>query len=140
MVAWMVLGRQSGGVWDMSPISPRTSRLNPRTGLIRVAPTSRTTRFRPVASFLSVSEENRHSISPRVIPPRVVLARSFGAGAQTSPNSSHIRLPPKAHGAECQKSYPLARAALKYWLPWKGCANWLLLNLLLSHCQANLRL
>src|SRR4051812_9245953 len=103
MDAWITLGRQSGGVSEMSFISPRTRRLNPRTGLIRAAPTSRTTRFEPVAWLSRVREENRNSISPRVIPPRVVLARSLGAGAHTSPNSSHIRLPAKAQGADCQK-------------------------------------
>src|SRR6476660_892107 len=103
MDAWTLLGRHSGGVCVTSFVSPRPSRLNPRTGLMSAAAASRTARFFPVASFLRVREENRHSISPRVIPPSVVLARSLGEGAQTSPNNSHMRLPPKAHGIDCQK-------------------------------------
>src|SRR3954469_16974010 len=103
MDAWIQLGRQSGGVSETRLASPRTSRLNPRTGLMSPAATSRTTRFEPVALLSSVREENRNSISPREIPPSVVLARSLGAGAQTSPNSSHIKLPAKAQGADCQK-------------------------------------
>src|ERR1051325_3982435 len=99
----MNVGRQSGGVSLTSFISPRTNRLNPRTGLMSVPATSRTTRLLPVARLSSTSEENRNVISPSVIPPNVVLAKSFGAGAQTSPNSSQKRLPPKAHGADSQK-------------------------------------
>ena len=65
-----------GSGWDASraasprcrSVSPRTSRLNPRTGLISAAPTSRTTRFEPVAWLSSVREENRNSISPREMP------------------------------------------------------------------------
>ena len=74
------------------------------------------------------------------MPPRVVLARSLGAGAQTSPNSSQVRLPANAHGADCQKLYPLVRAELKYIAPWYGCENWLLRKALLSHCQGSVRL
>src|SRR5687767_9273763 len=112
MDAWIRLGRQSGGVSEIRPVSPRTSRLKPRIGFISPAPTSRTTRSEPVASLSRVRAANRNSISPRVIAPSVVLARSLGDGAHTSPNNSHIRLPPKAQGTDSQKLYPLARPAL----------------------------
>src|SRR5687767_8828323 len=107
MDAWIRLGRQSGGFSEIRPVSPRTSRLNPLTGLMSPAPISRTTRSEPVAWLSRVREENRNNISPRVIPPIVVIARSLGDGAHTSPNNSHIRLPPKAQGTDSQKLYPL---------------------------------
>src|SRR5688572_25205659 len=108
----MRLGRQSGGLAVMSFIWPPISRLNPRTGFKAVAPISRHIRSEPLARLSSVSVDTRWSISPSVIPPRLVLNQSFGEGAQPSKNHSHIRLPPNAHGTDSQKLYPLARPAL----------------------------
>src|SRR5262245_23423389 len=129
----MTLGRHSVGFALTRPVSPLTRRLNPRIGLSNPAPISRHTRSEPVAVLSSVRQERRQSVSPSVIPPKLVFHRSFGDGAHPSPKSSHMALPPKDQGAELQKLKPFARAALKYKFPWYGCENWLLRNLLSSH-------
>ena len=101
----MRLGRNSGGLSVRRQECPSTRRLKPRTGLIRPAVTSRSTRSEPVAWLSNTSEDTTApSVSPRVTPPRLVFQKSLGEGAHRSPMNPHIRLPAKDQGAERQKS------------------------------------
>jgi hypothetical protein len=77
--------------------------------------------------------ENRKKVSPRVFPPMLVAIQSFTAGWCTSPKYSHMKLPAQVYGIDSQYVIPFDRAALKYRLPWYGCAYMFVAKLLSSY-------
>ena len=60
----------------------------------------------------STSVESRRVASPRVMPLRLVMMRSFSEGGDASPNNLPHEAAGHVTGAEAQKDSPLDRATL----------------------------
>ena len=88
-------------------------RLMPVIGSITAAMISRVMRLLPVSVVSLMSHAERWNISPRVIPPSVVMIRSFSEGLWRSARYSQVMAPSAASGADSQKLRPLPRPAEK---------------------------
>ena len=105
-------GTMSGGLSETREESPDTKRFTPVTGSIAVAPISLQRRDLPVARVLRTSQAPRPNISPRAMPPSVVLMKSFSEAWFVSPKYSQVPLPNAVSADDSQKLRPLARPAV----------------------------
>src|SRR5580765_4563126 len=97
------LGMRSLGLGKSFVISPLSRRFRDPTGLKIAPPTSRQKRLLPLAVLSRMTLARRYWISPRVMPPIVVLTRSLIDGGSLSINISQRKLPVKANAPDCQK-------------------------------------
>ena len=80
--------------------SPVMKRFTPVMGSITVAAISFHSRPRPVLWVSRTSQAARWNISPRAIPPSVVLMKSFNDAWFVSPKYSQVELPKAVRAAD----------------------------------------
>ena len=91
---------------------PVIMRFIPLMGEMMNAASSLPKRSPPEARSSSIMSDVRKKASPNAAPPMGVAMMSLADGYSHSMNSSHMALPPMAKSYDCQKLYPLERAAL----------------------------